>query len=145
MGAYRNGRHGGTFGKVGAISTHPLKNLNALGDGGFLLTDDDGIDRKVRLYRNHGLESRDDCVMYGVNSRLDVLNAEILKYRLTRLDDVIARRRANVGQYRVLLDREHVFIPDEGPDERVAYVMFLVQAADRDALQAHLAEKGVQS
>jgi dTDP-4-amino-4,6-dideoxygalactose transaminase len=145
MGAYWKGQHGGTFGKIGAISTHPLKNLNALGDGGFLLTDDDEIDRKVRLYRNHGLESRDDCVMYGVNSRLDILNAEVLKYRLTRLEDVIARREKNVNQYRELITAEQVFIPADKPEERNAWVMFLIQAADRDGLQAHLSENGVQS
>src|SRR3546814_18125556 len=83
--------------------------------------------------------------MYGVKSLLDVLNAEIRKYRLTRLGDVIARRRANVAQYRALLDRDRLVVPEERPDERIAYVMFLVQAEDRDALQAHLAEKGVQS
>jgi len=145
MGAYWKGRHGGTFGKVGAISTHPLKNLNALGDGGFLLTDDDEIDRKVRLYRNHGLESRDDCVMYGVNSRLDILNAEVLKYRLTRLEDVIARRAKNVNQYRQMITADQVFIPSDKPEEQNAWVMFLIQADDRDGLQAHLAENGVQS
>ena len=145
MGAYWKGQHGGTFGKVGAISTHPLKNLNALGDGGFLLTDDDEIDRKVRLYRNHGLESRDDCVMYGVNSRLDILNAEVLKYRLTRLEDVIARRAKNVNQYRELITCDQVFIPADKTEEQNAWVMFLIQADDRDDLQAHLAENGVQS
>lgn len=145
MGAYWKGQHGGTFGKVGAISTHPLKNLNALGDGGFLLTDDDEIDRKVRLYRNHGLESRDDCVMYGVNSRLDVLNAEVLKYRLTRLEDVIARRAKNVNQYRDTIATDQVFIPADKPEEQNAWVMFLIQANDRDGLQAYLAENGVQS
>tara|TARA_R110002110_G_scaffold376568_2_gene586585 strand:- start:90919 stop:92028 length:1110 start_codon:yes stop_codon:yes gene_type:complete len=145
MGAYWKGQHGGTFGKVGAISTHPLKNLNALGDGGFLLTDDDEIDRKVRLYRNHGLESRDDCVMYGVNSRLDILNAEVLKYRLTRLEDVIARRENNVNQYRELITSDQVFIPADKPEEKNSWVMFLIQADDRDGLQAHLAENGVQS
>lgn len=145
MGAYWRGQHGGTFGKVGAISTHPLKNLNALGDGGFLLTDDDEIDRKVRLYRNHGLESRDDCVMYGVNSRLDVLNAEVLKYRLTRLEDVIARRAKNVNRYREMITADQVFIPTDKPEEQNAWVMFLIQADDRDGLQEHLAKNGVQS
>lgn len=145
MGAYWKGKHGGTFGKIGAISTHPLKNLNAVGDGGFLLTDDEEIARRVRLYRNHGLESRDDCVMYGVNSRLDVLNAEILKYRLTRLDDVIEKRARNVNQYREMITAEQVFIPADKPEEKNAWVMFLTQSEDRDALQAYLADKGVQS
>ena len=82
MGAYYHGKHGGTFGDAGTISMHPLKNLNAIGDGGMLLTDNDEVAHKTRLYRNHGLQDRDTCVMYGVNSRLDTLNAEVLKFRL---------------------------------------------------------------
>ncbi len=90
MGAYYKGRHGGTFGNIGTFSAHPLKNLNAVGDGGFLVTDDEELAKKIRLYRNHGLQDRDTCVMYGVNSRLDSLNAEVLMYRLGRLNDVLS-------------------------------------------------------
>jgi len=145
MGAYYKGRHGGTFGDVGAVSLHPLKNLNALGDGGLLLTDDDEIAHKVRLYRNHGLESRDNCVMFGVNSRLDVLNAEVLKFRLTRLKSVIDRRRRNADIYRRIIKPGHVQIPEEKPHEVVSYVMFIVQADERDRLQKFLAEHGVET
>lgn len=145
MGAFRHGRHGGTFGRIGAISAHPLKNLNAVGDGGFLLTEDADLAAKVRLYRNHGLAGRDDCVMYGVNSRLDVLNAEILKFRLTRLDDVIARRRRNADLYRKMIKPGPVFISPDRPHERNAYVMFLVQAERRDRLQAYLRGRGIET
>ncbi|MFM2130061.1 MAG: hypothetical protein RL477_1607, partial [Pseudomonadota bacterium] len=144
MGAYYKGRHGGTFGNVGAISAHPLKNLNALGDGGMLLTDDDEIAHSARLYRNHGQEGRDNTVIFGVNSRLDVLNAEVLKFRLTRLKDVVDKRRRNADLYRRLLKPGHVYIPPEQAHEQVSYVMFIVQADDRDRLQAYLADKGVQ-
>jgi len=145
MGSYRDGRHGGTFGRAGAISCHPLKNLNALGDGGLLLTSEAEIARKVRLFRNHGLESRDNVTLFGVNSRLDSLSAEVLKYRLTRLDEVIARRKRNADLYRELIKAPGVFIPAEKDGTRDAYVMFLVQAERRDELQAFLAEKGVQT
>lgn len=145
MGAYYYGKHGGTFGDAGTISTHPLKNLNAIGDGGMMLTNDDEIAAKCRLYRNHGLQDRDTCVMYGVNSRLDVLNAEVLKYRLTRLDDVIARRRRNVSIYQDKIKAKQVYIPPVRDYEKHSYVMFIVQADDRDALKAHLEKRGVQS
>lgn len=147
MGSFYNGKHGGTFGTAGAISCHPLKNLNALGDGGYLLTDDDDIARKVRLYRNHGLEGRDSAVMFGVNSRLDVLSAEVLKLRLKKLDKVIAQRRRNANFYREFIKSEEVFVPDEKTDEgyKDAYVMFLVQAERRDDLQAFLRDKGVET
>jgi dTDP-4-amino-4,6-dideoxygalactose transaminase len=145
MGAYHKGRHGGTFGDVGAVSAHPLKNLNALGDGGLLLTDDDELAHKAWLYRNHGQEGRDNTVIFGVNSRLDVLSAEVLKYRLTRLKGVIDKRRRNADIYRKIIKPGHVFIPDEKPHETVSYVMFLVQADDRDRLQTYLADHGVQT
>ena len=102
MGSYFNGKHGGTFGVSGSISFHPLKNLNALGDGGMLLTNSFDVYKKVRLYRNHGLESRDNCVTFGLNSRLDIINAEVLSYRLERLMDIVKKRRENVYLYKNL-------------------------------------------
>ncbi len=145
MGAYYRGRHGGTFGNANAISTHPLKNLNAIGDGGFLLTDDDAVAKKVRLYRNHGLEDRDTCVLFGVNSRLDVLNAEVLSFRLDRLKSVIEGRRRNADLYHELITAEQMYIPPCKDYEQNAFVMFITQCDDRDKLQAHLSEKGIQS
>jgi dTDP-4-amino-4,6-dideoxygalactose transaminase len=145
MGAYLNGQHGGTFGLAGAISLHPLKNLNALGDGGLLLTDNDDVAKKVRLYRNHGLESRDSCVTYGVNSRLDILNAEILKFRLKQLKGIIAARRKNASLYRELITAEQVIIPDDLEGQESAYVMFITMCEERDKLQAYLKEKGIES
>ena len=145
MGSWMSNKHGGTFGFAGAISCHPLKNLNALGDGGMMLTDDDKAAEKVRLYRNHGLKSRDNVAFFGVNSRLDVLNAEVLKFRLTKLDDVIAHRRHNANLYRKLIEAPEVFIPEEKPGTRDAYVMFIVQAERRDALRDHLSRNGIES
>jgi dTDP-4-amino-4,6-dideoxygalactose transaminase len=145
MGSYMNGKHGGTFGRAGAISCHPLKNFNAVGDGGLLLTDDDEIAKKVRVYRNHGQQARDHVVIYGVNSRLDVLSAEVLKFRLTVLDNVVARRRRNADLYRRLIKAREVTIPAEKPGTKDAYVMFLVLAERRDALKQHLAKDGIET
>ena len=145
MGAYYKGRHGGRFGVVSAFSCHPLKNLNAIGDGGFMLTDDDEIARKSRLYRNHGLQDRDTCVFYGINSRLDVIHAEVLSFRLGRLKEVVERRRKNVNLYRQLIKAKEVFIPPCKPHEENAFVMLITQAERRDELQAHLSKRGVQS
>jgi len=145
MGAFYKGKHGGTFGNVGCFSTHPLKNLNAIGDGGFMVTDDDVVNRKVRLYRNHGLEDRDTCILYGVNSRLDVLNAEVLMFRLGKLNGVIEARRKNANLYRDLIRAKQMFIPPCKEYEENPFVMFLTQCDDRDRLQAHLTDKGIQS
>ncbi len=145
MGAYYHGKHGGSFGHAAAFSAHPLKNLNALGDGGFMSTNDDEVARKVRLYRTHGLESRDSCVLYGVNSRLDSLNAEVLKYRLGRLKSIVDRRRKNVELYRKLIKQGPIRIPAEQPHEHNSYVMFITQADARDKLKNYLAQRGVES
>ena len=74
-----------------------------------------------------------------------MLSAEVLKYRLTRLKGVIEKRRRNANIYRKIIKPGHVFIPYEKPHETVSYVMFLVQADDRDGLQAYLADHGVQT
>jgi dTDP-4-amino-4,6-dideoxygalactose transaminase len=145
MGAYYRGRHGGSFGHAAGFSAHPLKNLNALGDGGFMGTNDDEVARKVRLYRTHGLESRDSCALYGVNSRLDSLNAEVLKFRLGRLKSVVDRRRKNAALYRKLIKQGPIQLPAEREHEHSSYVMFIAQADQRDRLKDHLAQHGVES
>ena len=145
MGAYFNELHGGSFGHAAAFSAHPLKNLNALGDAGFMCTNDDSIAKKVRIYRNHGLESRDNCIFFGVNSRLDSLNAEILGYRLGNLNKIIKERRKNVSLYRNNIQSTNIFIPTESAHERCAYVMFIVQAEDRDELKEYLFNNGIES
>ena len=145
MGARYKGRHGGTLAACGAVSAHPHKIMAALGDGGFLLTDDAAMARKVRLYRNHGREARDNAEMFGVNSRLDALQAEVLKFRLARLDAIIEKRRRNVALYRRLLKPGPLFMPPEQDHVFHPYMMFLVQADDRDRLHAHLEKQGVQT
>ncbi|MBM3598889.1 MAG: DegT/DnrJ/EryC1/StrS family aminotransferase [Alphaproteobacteria bacterium] len=145
MGAYWHGKHGGTFGIAGAISCHPLKNFNAVGDGGLLLTGDDGIAEKVRLYRNHGLARRDYCVEWGINSRLDALHAAVLLMRLDRLLSVIERRRRNVELYRSLVKAPQCRLPQCKQHEINSFVMFISQSDDRDRLQAFLRDRGIES
>lgn len=145
MGAYYRGQHGGSFGNAAAYSAHPLKNLNALGDAGFMSTDDEEVNRKVRLYRTHGLESRDNCVLYGVNSRLDSLNAEVLKYRLDKLKEIVDRRRHNVDLYRTHIKPGPIYIPEEKSYEHNSYVMFITQAERRDQLKEYLLSHGIES
>ena len=100
MGSFYNNKHAGFYSDVAAFSTHPLKHLNALGDGGFITTNNRSIYEKIKLFRNHGLKKRDYVESYGVNSRLDVLNAEILKMRLKKLKNINKKRRENVQLYR---------------------------------------------
>ncbi|MDC3096444.1 DegT/DnrJ/EryC1/StrS family aminotransferase [Alphaproteobacteria bacterium] len=148
MGSYFKKKHGGLFGECGAISCHPLKNLNAVGDGGLLLTNNETIADKVKLYRNHGLLSRDNVVSFGINSRLDVIHAEILKFRLKKLNDVINRRRKNANFYREFIKcKGEIYIPPEKSNEGYvdSYVMFIVQADERDKLKEFLDKNGIET
>ena len=145
MGSYLNKIHAGKFSDIAAFSTHPLKNLNALGDGGFVITDNKRLYEKIRLNRNHGLKSRDNVEFFGLNSRLDVLNAEVLKFRLKKLKFVNQKRRLNASIYRKNLNIDQVKIAPDKKEELNSYVMFLIQAKNRDKLQKYLTKNGIQS
>ena len=144
-GAYYKGRHAGTFGKISAFSTHPLKNLNALGDGGFIITNEKKLYDKIKLYRSHGLEGRDDAKIIGVNSRLDSLNAEVLNFRLKKLKSIINRRKKNINYYKKYIKTDKVKILSDGKNEKNAYVMFVVLAENRNKLQEYLKKFNIQS
>jgi dTDP-4-amino-4,6-dideoxygalactose transaminase len=141
---YRN-RRAGSLGTVGCFSAHPLKIFNALGDAGFITTDSDEIAARVRLLRNHGLVDRDTVSEFGYVSRLDALQAAVLRYRLGRLDDMIERRRSNAAFYRELLKDVLIHLPQEKPYEFHTFVNFVSQCDRRDKLQEHLVNKGVQT
>src|SRR5499427_10006421 len=141
---YRN-RRAGSLGTVGCFSAHPLKIFNAVGDAGFITTDSDEIAWRVRLLRNHGLVDRDTVSEFGYVSRLDALQAAVLRYRLGRLDSMIERRRSNAAFYRQLLKGVSICLPEEKPYEFHTFVNFVSQCDRRDELQKHLANMGVQT
>ena len=145
FGSKHSDRYAGTFGAIGCFSTHPLKNLNAAGDGGFIATNDTAMaDRLVRL-RNNGLSDRDTALEFGFVSRLDSLQAAVLLHRLSRVDDVIARRRANAARYDRLLDRKAVFVPPAPSELFHSYHLYVVQAERREALQERLTQRGIST
>ncbi len=143
VGSRYDDRTSGSFGQVGCFSTHPLKNLNACGDGGFLTTDDEEIAEAVRASRNHGLVTRETVARFGQVSRMDSLQAAILSFRMGCLDDTIRRRRANAALYREKLDPERVFMPEDREREFNTYHTFVIQVDRRDELQAFLKAHGV--
>jgi len=143
IGSRYRGRFSGGLGDVGCFSLHPLKNLNAAGDGGILTTDDDTIADRVRRLRNHGMQDRDTVVEFGYVSRLDTIQAVLVRYRLGLLGKIISTRRRNAQIYREALDRRHVFVPDERDDTFDTYHTFVVQVDRRDELKTYLAARGV--
>tara|TARA_B110000008_G_C16944584_1_gene553886 strand:+ start:809 stop:1912 length:1104 start_codon:yes stop_codon:yes gene_type:complete len=144
-GAYYKDKHAGTFGSISAFSTHPLKNLNALGDGGFIITNEKKLYEKIKLYRSHGLEGRDDAKIVGVNSRLDSIHAEVLSFRLKKLRNIISRRKKNISYYKKYVKTDKIKILKDDKRERNAYVMFVALAEKRDELQKYLKKFNIQS
>jgi dTDP-4-amino-4,6-dideoxygalactose transaminase len=145
MGSFFNNKHAGSFSDIAAFSTHPLKNLNGLGDGGFITTNNKLLYNKIKLYRNHGMKSRDNVHIFGVNSRLDVLNAEVLNFRLKKLKSVILKRRRNIAIYQKYLNPAYIKVPFDSKNQFSSFVIFLCLCEKRDALQSYLNKKGIQS
>src|ERR1700761_9472424 len=145
IGSTYDGRMSGTIGTVGCFSGHPLKNLNAAGDAGFVVTADAAIADRIRRVRNHGLINRSDVTEWGMVSRLDTLQAEVLRIRLRHLPSVIERRRRNAAQYRDELADTPLFIPPCRNIEFNTFHTFVVQIDRRDALQKFLAARGIET
>ena len=143
IGSTFNGKLSGTFGDVGCFSAHPLKNLNALGDGGFVCFKSQEMAGEVKKLRSHGLIDRNTVEMFGYVSRLDAIQAAVLTFRLTRLEATIKSRRANADLYRSLLNPDFVFVPYDDPLEQNSYHTFVVQVERRDELIAHLLSCGI--
>jgi dTDP-4-amino-4,6-dideoxygalactose transaminase len=142
--ARRNGQAAGTFGDLGCFSCHPLKNLNAAGDAGFILANDAALAQRLRRLRSNGLVDRETALEWGVVSRLDSLQAAVLLERLPALDGVTEARRRNAHAYRERLGGlPQIFLPPCRPDEHNVFHTFVIQADRRDELQEFLRERGV--
>lgn len=140
------GKRVGSLGTIGCFSLHPLKTLSACGDGGILTTHDARLYESFKTRRNIGLATRDDCVMWAGNSRLDTLQAAVLLVKLGHLKEWTERRRENASIYRELLtDIPQVESPQELKYEKAVYHTFVIQADNRNRLRSHLAENGVGS
>lgn len=138
------GRRVGSLGDVGCFSLHPLKTLNALGDGGVITTSDSAIHEKIMQLRNLGLASRDNAVAWSGNSRLDTIQAAFLMVKLDHLEEWTEQRRQRAAWYREeLADCSSVILPMEGDNERSVYHTFVIEADQRDALKEFLNEQGI--
>ena len=146
IGAEYRGKHVGGVGVVGCFSLHPLKTLNACGDGGVITTDDKELYERFRILRNHGLRTRDECTDWSMNSRLDTIQAAILLVKLKYLVAWTERRRCHAAEYQQLLNNiPQVQLPVDKPNEFAVYHTYVIQAEDRDSLQAYLSEHGIGS
>jgi dTDP-4-amino-4,6-dideoxygalactose transaminase len=142
---YKN-KMSGAWGEVGCFSAHPLKNLNAIGDGGYLTTNNRRIYDQIKSLRTHGMqESRDNVKNFGYVSRMDNLQAAVLNFRLKNLQKVVDIRRRNVELYLNNLNLDKVYFPSEKKNEFNTYHTFVVQVKNRNKLKAYLKSKGVNT
>ena len=141
---YMNKRSG-SFGDFGCFSAHPLKNLNAIGDSGYLTTNNYKHFNKIKLLSNHGMLNRNIVKHFGHVSRMDVLQAEILNYKLKNLNKIIKSRRYNFKLYARYLNKDNVFFPSEKKYQFNTYHTFVVQVEKRDKLQNYLKLNGVDT
>jgi dTDP-4-amino-4,6-dideoxygalactose transaminase len=142
------------MGRVGCLSFYPSKNLGAYGDAGMVLTDSDEIAERVVRLRNHGQIGRYVSTEPGGNSRLDEIQAAILRVKFRHLDNWIAARRAHAARYnRRFANLDGIKTPADKPNEIHSYYLYTVQiasegsnpAAKRDRVAKHLATKGITS
>ena len=145
IGSKYYGKLAGSIGDIGCFSTHPLKNLNACGDGGFLTTNNKQYYILAKSLQNNGMLGRNEVKHFGYLSRMDVLQASILDYRLDKLDEVIKKRRSNFVLYKKLLDRSKIFFPDEKDYQFNTYHTFVIQVEKRDKLINFLKKKNIQT
>jgi len=144
-GASIRGKMSGALGDVAAFSFYPTKNLGAYGDGGMVVTNDRACMDTVRLRRTYGMISKDEFVADGINSRLDELQAAVLRVKLRHLDAMNARRRELAALYAAAVDTRFVTPQTIRSDVTPNYHVYSALCADRDQLVRHLEEKGIQS
>ena len=143
-GATLDGRRVGSFGVASAFSLGVVKNLAAYGDAGIVATDDGEVAERVRLLGNHGQAKKNEHAVYGANSRLDELQAAMLRVKL-RMLDARNRRRVEIASYYTERLHQLVVTPPEVPSRTAVYHQYVVRTPRRDALRAYLAERDIET
>jgi dTDP-4-amino-4,6-dideoxygalactose transaminase len=144
-GARLAGRQTGTFGDVATFSFYPTKNLGAFGDGGLIATRDPQLAERIRALRAYGWTRPVISEFPGVNSRLDEIQAAILRAKLPRLESDNPRRRQIAHRYAVTFAALGIGVPRVSPDVEHAYHQFVIRTPNRDGLQAFLEKTGIGS
>ena len=145
MGSYYKNSHAGTFSDVAAFSCHPLKNLNAIGDSGFITTNNKKIYERINLFKNHGLIGRDEVEIFGVNSRMDSINSSILIYRLRKLKNLIKQRKKNIDLYKKFIKTDKIKIIEDDKIKINSNVIFNIICEERDGLKKYLDKNKIQT
>ena len=144
-GAEYKGRKVGSIGDVACFSFYPVKNLGAYGDGGIVTTNESSLAERIKLLRNYGQSKKYHHDLVGINSRLDELQAAILRVKLSRLDEWNKKRRRFAELYKELLEYTDVVLPFESTYAKHAYHLFVIRLAERDKCQQLLQKRGIQT
>ena len=142
-GAEYKARKVGTLGDAGCFSFYPTKNLGAYGDGGMIVTNEEEIVAKLFSMRNYGQKTRYVHELKGLNSRLDELQAAILRVKLKHLDRWTEQRRENAKLYGELLQKVDVFCPKEKDYAKHVYHLYVIRSQKRDELQRFLQDRDI--
>jgi dTDP-4-amino-4,6-dideoxygalactose transaminase len=142
-GAEYKGQKAGSLGDLACFSFYPTKNLGAYGDGGMVVTNDSALAERVSLLRQYGWADRYVSAIKGLNSRLDEVQAAILRVKLRWLDRWNARRREHAGLYDRRLQDTGITLPLEPDYSKHCYHLYVIRSKRRDELQRFLREKGV--
>ncbi len=145
MGADYHGMKTGSIGDVGCLSFFPSKNLGAYGDGGMVVTNDAGVAQRVRMLRTHGWQKKYFPEMVGYNSRLDEIQAAILRVKLQYLDAWNAKRRELAHEFTARLQKLGIGVPCEPPQSNHVYHLYIIAVENRETVQAALKEAGIAS
>ncbi len=144
-GAADRGRRAGALGDAAAFSFYPTKNLGALGDGGAVVTSDPSVARQARLLRSYGESERYLSVRSGRNSRLDTMQAALLRAKLAQLERWTERRREIAAAYTESFAGLPIDLPVEADGRRHVYHLFVVATQDRDGFREALRDDGVET
>ncbi|NUQ80923.1 MAG: DegT/DnrJ/EryC1/StrS family aminotransferase [Bacteroidetes bacterium] len=143
IGALYKGKKAGSMGLISTTSFYPAKNLGCFGDGGMIFTNDDRLAEKLRMIANHGSRKRYYHEILGLNSRLDTIQAAVLRVKLKYLDQWATARQQAAETYNRLLSGSGVVTPFLAPDRTHVYHQYSILADKRSALQDFLKTKGI--
>ncbi|MGI2166336.1 DegT/DnrJ/EryC1/StrS family aminotransferase [Shewanella oncorhynchi] len=144
-GAQLNGKRAGNWGDAAGFSFYPGKNLGALGDAGAITTNDDELAQTLKALRNYGSHKKYENLYQGVNSRLDEIQAAMLRVKLRHLDIETAHRQQIAQTYRAHISNPLITLPQVNEEFAHVWHLFVVRCEQRDALQQYLTANGVQT
>jgi dTDP-4-amino-4,6-dideoxygalactose transaminase len=144
-GARYKGKRVGSIGDIGCFSFYPAKNLGAYGDGGMIVTDNAELAEKIKKMRNYGQPEKNIHDFVGVNSRLDEIQAAVLRVKLKYLDQWNLKRRKIAGQYNELLRELPVVTPIEKESTEHVYHLYVIRCEERNKLQKHLLQHNIHT